>query len=157
MLVVDPERRLSLDQIAEHRWLTLATTAYNDLSPDLSEPPSPLVPSQQLDGVVVTHMLQLPKLTFDEIAESVHQLTFNHIFAIYHLLVDKLSAQHREEQRLQQHLGSTYSRYTLRLSMFLGLNLTQFLGLQTQQTGQHHDWHCRPVRKHSRRRRCRSS
>lgn len=110
MLVVDPERRLSLDQIAQHRWLTLATTAYNDLSPDLSEPPLPLIPSQQLDSVVVTHMLQLPKLTFDEIAESVHQLTFNHIFAIYHLLVDKLSAQHREEQRLQQHLGSTYSR-----------------------------------------------
>lgn len=108
MLVVDPERRYSLDQIASHSWLEESKEeSSSDLIPELTESPSP---SQQLDGAVVTTMLQLPNLTFDEIAESVHQSTFNHIFAIYHLLVDKLSAQHREGQRLQQHLGSSNSR-----------------------------------------------
>lgn len=110
MLVVDPERRLNLEQISRHRWLSLTTAMTADINIDVPDQMT-TVPSQQLDGCVVTHMLKLPQLTFDEIAESVHQQTFNHIFAIYHLLLDKLSLQHHEEQKLQQHLGTAYSRY----------------------------------------------
>lgn len=53
-------------------------------------------------------MLQLPNLTFDEIAESVHQKTFNHIYAIYNLLVDKIQAKRNEQMRLQLHAGLGY-------------------------------------------------
>lgn len=64
-----------------------------------------------LDTTVVNNMLKLPKLTFDEIAESVHQNTFNHIYAIYYLLVDKLLAKRKEQQRLQHHTNLAYSKY----------------------------------------------
>lgn len=111
MLVVDPERRLSLEQISRHRWLTLSTAVPGDVATDHGYQIA-TIPSQQMDNVVVSHMLKLPQLTFDEIAESVHQQTFNHVFAIYHLLTDKLSSQLQEEKRLQHHLGNTYARYS---------------------------------------------
>lgn len=63
-----------------------------------------------LDSTVVNNMLKLPKLTFDEIAESVHNHTFNHIYAIYYLLVDKLLAKRKEQQRLQHHTNLAYSK-----------------------------------------------
>lgn len=98
-------------QIQRHRWMNCAPT------PSPSEAAfeadaaafAAAQQSHQLNAIVVNHMLQLPNLTFDEIAESVHQQTFNHVFAIYHLLVDKLGAQRREEQRLQQHIGASTS------------------------------------------------
>lgn len=108
MLVVDPERRLSLEQISRHRWLSLAPSTGDDVSTDMAEQIAYFreMERHQLDGVVVSHMLKLPQLTFDEIADSVHQQKFNHIFAIYHLLLDKISLHQNEEQRLQQ-----YTRY----------------------------------------------
>lgn len=110
MLVVDPERRLSLEQISHHRWLSVSSGTFGELNTEQADQMKSTLPSQQLDGAVVAHMLKLPQLTFDEIAESVHQQTFNHIYAIYNLLLDKLSLQQHEEQRLQQHLGTTFSR-----------------------------------------------
>lgn len=111
MLVVEPHRRLTLEQISRHRWLHLSPTFPGDLRTERSEPMSNK-PSQQLDSVVVSYMLKLPDLTFDEIAESVNKQKFNHVFAIYHLLLDKINLQHREDQKLQQHLLSgAYSRY----------------------------------------------
>lgn len=64
-----------------------------------------------LNTIVVNNMLKLPKLTFDEIAESVHQHTFNHVYAIYYLLVDKLQAKRKEQQRLQHHATLGYAKY----------------------------------------------
>lgn len=69
-----------------------------------------LTEATNLDSIVVNNMLKLPKLTFDEIAESVHQNTFNHIYAIYYLLVDKLATKRKEQQRLQHHTSLGYSK-----------------------------------------------
>ncbi|KAM8714187.1 hypothetical protein ACLKA7_014342 [Drosophila subpalustris] len=64
----------------------------------------------QLDAVVMTHMLQLPGLTADMIAQSVHEQRFDNIYAIYNLLQDKLLQKRREKQRLQHHSNLVYSR-----------------------------------------------
>lgn len=105
MLVVEPERRLTLKQIAQHRWLSCRPSYLEDTKETLETNES-----SNLDTIVVTHMLQLPNLTFDEIAESVHKNTFNHIYAIYNLLVDKLQAKRREQQRLQHHANLGFGK-----------------------------------------------
>lgn len=107
MLIVEPERRYSLKQISQHRWMSFQPPLVDDFSE-----PTPLEPIEPttLDTTVINNMLKLPKLTFDEIAESVHQNTFNHIYAIYYLLVDKLLAKRKEQQRLQHHTNLAYSK-----------------------------------------------
>lgn len=108
MLVVEPERRYNLKQISHHRWMNcqLANAEEPFLEPVSDEPTT-------LNTVVVTNMLQLPNLTFDEIAESIHNQSFNHIYAIYNLLVDKLQAKRREQQRLQHHTNLAFSKYVV--------------------------------------------
>lgn len=112
MLVVKPERRLTLHQISQHRWMSVHSSTIEETKEINNVEPV------TLDSVVVGHMLQLPNLTFDEIAESVHQNSFNHIYAIYNLLVDKLAKQRKEQQRLQHHAGLAYSRYAKLLNVF---------------------------------------
>lgn len=101
MLVVEPERRFSLLQISQHRWMSPFAGSMEETKQIIS--------SKQvvLDSVVIKHMLELPNLTFDEIADSVNQNSYNHIYAIYNLLVDKLNTKRKEQQRLQHH---AYSR-----------------------------------------------
>lgn len=129
MLVVEPERRYTLKQIIKHRWLSewatelncedeyaasyhssnhsiqrsSSSTSCNSDSANSAVPP-------QLDSVVMTHMLQLPGLTADMIAQSVHEKRFDKIYAIYNLLYDKLQQKRREQQRLQHHANLAYSR-----------------------------------------------
>lgn len=105
MLVVDPLRRYSLKQILQHRWMSCQLSNIEEpfLEPVSDEP-------NILDTVVINNMLQLPSLTYDAIAESIHNHSFNHIYAIYNLLVDKLQAKRREQQRLQHHTNLAYSR-----------------------------------------------
>ena len=104
MLVVEPERRLSLSQILQHRWMSSQSSIIEETKQTIITEPT------TLDTVVITNMLQLPNLTFDEIAESVHQSSFNHIYAIYSLLVDKLHTKRKEQQRLQHHTSLAYSK-----------------------------------------------
>lgn len=104
MLVVEPERRFSLLQISQHCWMSPFAGSMEETKKIISG--KPVV----LDSVVIKHMLELPNLTFDEIAESVHQNSCNHIYAIYNLLVDKLNKKRKEQQRLQHHAGIAYSR-----------------------------------------------
>lgn len=129
MLVVEPEKRFTLKQISQHRWMqcrsssinedccntiTAATPATTTASSTAIGCGSEIISDTQtanLDSIVVNHMLQLPNLTFDEIAESVHQNTFNHIYAIYNLLVDKLQAKRNEQLRLQHHASLGYTKY----------------------------------------------
>ncbi|XP_063632572.1 serine/threonine-protein kinase par-1 [Cydia splendana] len=95
MLVVEPEKRLSLRGVAKHRWLST-----HHAGPG---PPAPIDPSTGActchpAGVaatpsrdtVLSHMLTLPGLTPDLIQQSVQEERFDHISAIYHLLMDKV-------------------------------------------------------------------
>ncbi len=104
MLVVEPERRFSLLQISQHRWMAPFSGSMEETKQIIGG--KPVV----LDSLVIKHMLELPNLTFDEIADSIHQNSYNHIYAIYNLLVDKLSTKRKEQQRLQHHAGIAYSR-----------------------------------------------
>lgn len=79
MLVVEPEKRLSLLQIAKHRWLSNALPV--DTGPEKE---------LQLNKTVIDHMLQLPGLNQSMILQSIKNNSFDHIYAIYNLLVDKL-------------------------------------------------------------------
>ncbi|XP_055621707.1 uncharacterized protein LOC129765419 isoform X3 [Toxorhynchites rutilus septentrionalis] len=105
MLVVEPEKRYTLKQIANHKWLEV----YNAI-PMLDSGSYPITEGANLDTVVMTHMLQLPGLTADMIAQSVHENRFDHIYAIYYLLVDKLKQKRKEKSRLQHHASLAYSR-----------------------------------------------
>lgn len=108
MLVVEPERRLTLNQISSHRWMLLHS-AGNEENTTTKETVISIGPPT-LDSIVIAHMLNLPNLTFDEISESIHSNSFNHVFGIYNLLVDKLELKKKEQQKLQQHAGMAYSR-----------------------------------------------
>lgn len=108
MLIVEPERRYSLKQISHHRWMSFQPPLVDDVT-EMTPLEEPIEPTN-LDTIVVNNMLKLPKLTFDEIAESVHQNTFNHIYAIYYLLVDKLLTKRKEQQRLLHHTNAAYSK-----------------------------------------------
>lgn len=80
MLVVEPEKRFTIVQIEKHKWLADAPPV--DTGPDLE--------MQQLNLTVIEHMLQLPGLTQNMILQSLKGNSFDHIYAIYNLLVDKL-------------------------------------------------------------------
>lgn len=108
MLIVEPEKRYSLKQISQHRWMSCRTKFVDEFKDTtIIESTEPI----NLDTIVVNNMLKLPKLTFDEIADSVHRSTFNHIYAIYYLLIDKLQAKRKEQQRLLHHASLGYSKY----------------------------------------------
>ncbi|XP_062544540.1 serine/threonine-protein kinase SIK3 homolog isoform X2 [Armigeres subalbatus] len=105
MLVVEPEKRYTVKQIANHKWLEM----YNAI-PMLEKASYQPTEGANLDTIVMTHMLQLPGLTADMIAQSVHENRFDHIYAIYYLLVDKLRQKRKEKSRLQHHASLAYSR-----------------------------------------------
>ncbi|XP_053684755.1 uncharacterized protein LOC128734531 [Sabethes cyaneus] len=105
MLVVEPEKRYTLKQIGNHKWLEMYNTV-----PILETGSYQQAESANLDTIVMTHMLQLPGLTADMIAQSVHENRFDHIYAIYYLLVDKLKQKRKEKSRLQHHASLAYSR-----------------------------------------------
>jgi len=127
MLVVEPDRRYTVKQIIKHRWLSewqsemleeerFEATSFAPGSGTVSKSASTSSLGSvadsppQLDSVVMTHMLQLPGLTADMIAQSVHEQRFDNIYAIYNLLQDKLQQKRRENQRLQHHASLAYSR-----------------------------------------------
>lgn len=128
MLVVEPERRYTLKQIIKHRWLSdwvvevenqcrqliqpyvtqsnslmqnTGSNIYNMATSYKSNSQATSVPN--LDSVVMSHMLQLPGLTADKIAQSVHENRFDNIYAVYYLLYDKLQEKRKECQKIQQH------------------------------------------------------
>lgn len=97
MLVVEPERRYSLMHISKHKWLT----RYNLINLTELNDRLTFADTKNLNTVVVNHMLQIPGLTADLVAQSVHESRFDHIYAIYHLLCDKLEEKRKEQTKLQ--------------------------------------------------------
>ncbi|XP_018795926.1 PREDICTED: uncharacterized protein LOC108973260 isoform X1 [Bactrocera latifrons] len=136
MLVVEPDRRYTLKQIIKHRWLSDWAAELNDISDsiggcssgtnaaaytqqaesnslvqgdtNISIHPHGSVAVANLDTEIMRNMLQLPGLTADMIAESVHNQRFDNIYAIYNLLADKLQQKRREHHRMQHQ--AVYSR-----------------------------------------------
>lgn len=91
MLVVDADRRLTISQIVKHRWLSDAPPVDTGPERDI-----------QLNKTVIDHMLQLPNLNHNMIMQSLKNNSFDHIYAIYNLLLDKLHQRTLNFQRVQR-------------------------------------------------------
>ncbi|KAH0951990.1 hypothetical protein HN011_005435 [Eciton burchellii] len=88
MLVVEPERRLSISQILSHSWMNgdrAVELEPGGCNPDMNVPP-------QLNQLVIESMLRLPGLSADTLLQAIKGNTFDHISAIYNLLVDRLES-----------------------------------------------------------------
>lgn len=85
MLVVEPERRLSISQILLHPWMcgdNAKESKSGRTSPEISPP--------QINQLVIESMLRLPGLSHDTLLQSVQGNAFDHVSAIYNLLADRL-------------------------------------------------------------------
>ncbi|XP_076640385.1 serine/threonine-protein kinase SIK3 isoform X2 [Colletes latitarsis] len=85
MLVVEPERRLSISQILAHSWMG----GDGVTEPEPGGCNSENVPLQ-LNQLVIENMLRLPGLSADTLLKAVQGNAFDHVSAIYNLLVDQL-------------------------------------------------------------------
>ncbi|XP_014478530.1 PREDICTED: serine/threonine-protein kinase SIK2-like, partial [Dinoponera quadriceps] len=86
MLVVEPERRLSISQILGHSWMGgdgIVELEPGGCNPDVSVP-------SQLNQLVIENMLRLPGLSADTLLQAINGNAFDHVSAIYNLLVDRL-------------------------------------------------------------------
>lgn len=86
MLVVEPERRLSITQIFTHPWMSGDGITEPEPGGCNSEPPPP----PQLNQLVIEHMLRLPGLSADTLLQAIQGNAFDHVSAIYNLLADQL-------------------------------------------------------------------
>ncbi|XP_011635255.1 serine/threonine-protein kinase SIK3-like isoform X2 [Pogonomyrmex barbatus] len=86
MLVVEPDRRLSISQILEHSWM--GEDGVIELEPGGCNPDVSLSPP--LNQLVIENMLRLPGLSADTLLQAIKGNTFDHVSAIYNLLVDRL-------------------------------------------------------------------
>ncbi|XP_072948683.1 uncharacterized protein Sik3 [Epargyreus clarus] len=96
MLVVEPEKRLSLRGVARHRWLQAHQPSHYDASSGACACHAGGAARGEgaaHDAVLAT-MLTLPGLTHRHVQQSVQEERFDHISAIYHLLMDKLQQRH---------------------------------------------------------------
>lgn len=85
MLVVEPERRLSISQILLHPWM-----CGDNVKESKSGRTSPEIASPQINQIVIESMLRLPGLSADTLLQSVQGNAFDHVSAIYNLLADRL-------------------------------------------------------------------
>ncbi|XP_033210987.1 serine/threonine-protein kinase SIK3-like isoform X3 [Belonocnema kinseyi] len=85
MLVVEPERRLSISQILVHPWMGGDVASESE-----SGRASPEIIIPQINQVVIESMLRLPGLSADTLLQSVQGNAFDHVSAIYNLLADRL-------------------------------------------------------------------
>lgn len=100
MLVVEPERRLSISQILVHPWMGSHTTIEPEPEGDNGCPPE-IVTNPPLNQLVIETMLTLPGLNLDELLQAVQGSAFNHISAIYNLLCDQLENAVTSVPRIQ--------------------------------------------------------
>ncbi|XP_050686074.1 serine/threonine-protein kinase SIK2-like isoform X4 [Eriocheir sinensis] len=92
MLQVDPERRISIERIMQHRWITsesLDSKIKEILQKYNCDDCNRLPPDNEQ---VLDHMTQIiPNLDREQILQCVHGMKFDHISAIYHLLEEQVA------------------------------------------------------------------
>ncbi|XP_045487242.1 serine/threonine-protein kinase par-1 isoform X1 [Pieris rapae] len=111
MLVVEPDRRLTLRAVGRHRWLRTHCNTLNAQTYELSDGHCAchVGVNDTSNGAssALAQMLALPGLTHEIIQQSVEEERFDHISAIYHLLVDKHTQKEDTAQidSLESNLG----------------------------------------------------
>ncbi|XP_066593038.1 serine/threonine-protein kinase SIK3-like [Prorops nasuta] len=86
MLVVEPDRRLNITQILAHSWM--GGDGITEPEPGGCSPETHVQP--QINQLVLENMLRLPGLSADTLLQAVQNNAFDHVSAIYNLLVDRL-------------------------------------------------------------------
>nr|XP_034827745.1 serine/threonine-protein kinase par-1-like [Maniola hyperantus] len=117
MLVVEPERRLTLRGVARHRWLAAHQPGPGP-GRDAAAGACACHPAAPADGAadgarhdaVLARMVALPGLTHHHIQQSVQEERFDHVAAIYHLLMDKLQLKDESAEMDRDSLDSTTGR-----------------------------------------------
>ncbi|XP_045770774.1 serine/threonine-protein kinase par-1-like [Maniola jurtina] len=117
MLVVEPERRLTLRGVARHRWLAAHQPGPGP-GRDAAAGACACHPAEPADGAadgarhdaVLARMVTLPGLTHHHIQQSVQEERFDHVAAIYHLLMDKLQLKDESAEMDRDSLDSTTGR-----------------------------------------------
>ncbi|GAB6027427.1 hypothetical protein CHUAL_001693 [Chamberlinius hualienensis] len=92
MLVVDPDKRVNIQQVLKHKWILMGgedaefDQVLNEYNYNNEE-------EELINQGIVDHMLKLQGMENEMIRESVKKRMFDHISAMYHLFVDKLKRQ----------------------------------------------------------------
>ncbi|KAG8195836.1 hypothetical protein JTE90_008531 [Oedothorax gibbosus] len=95
MLIVDPAKRLSIDQILKHKWVTQETDPVFDSTLQKFSLSAEVTEEEPICDVVVDYMLQLPAFKREDIVCSVKENKFDQYSAMYHLLLEKIKLHQR--------------------------------------------------------------
>ncbi|XP_057378466.1 serine/threonine-protein kinase SIK3-like isoform X2 [Daphnia carinata] len=109
MLIVDPDRRLSIPQILQHRWLIMDDDGR--AGPDKSSEVNGDLPTADdhisVNESIVDTMLKIPGLDREIILKSVQERRFDPISAVYHLLDDTSVAKSNSSSNITNDLTHT--------------------------------------------------
>ncbi|XP_035206151.1 serine/threonine-protein kinase SIK3-like isoform X2 [Stegodyphus dumicola] len=95
MLVVDPAKRLTIDQIIKHKWITQEPDEQFERTLKKYSIDSKVEEEEPLCEVVIDYMLQLPAFKREDIVSSVKENKFDQYSAMYHLLLEKIKTHQR--------------------------------------------------------------
>ncbi|KAK3097997.1 hypothetical protein FSP39_015178 [Pinctada imbricata] len=91
MLTVDPAKRITIDQILNHRWMKQGEEdpEFEEMLYEYNRPSDVDPDVENLNELILSHIESL-RLDRDKAEESVRNQAYDHHSAVYHLLLDKL-------------------------------------------------------------------
>ncbi|XP_006812753.1 LOW QUALITY PROTEIN: serine/threonine-protein kinase SIK3-like [Saccoglossus kowalevskii] len=107
MLVLDPKKRITIDQVVSHKWMNMneSDPTFDQLILDSSNQ-SHLEPVEDpISELVIEHMVHL-RFDKERILKSLDVKSYDHHSAVYHLLLDKLK-RHQKSAMLSTATTST--------------------------------------------------
>lgn len=109
MLVVDPEKRYTLEQIKKHKWMKEESNN-SEVTTILEKNNNAINEIDTINNVLVEYMEQMCGFTQKEIIQSVKGKHFDNISALYYLLQEKISTQHKNHGNTTQSVMSQPQR-----------------------------------------------
>ncbi|XP_055943758.1 serine/threonine-protein kinase SIK3-like isoform X2 [Argiope bruennichi] len=95
MLIVDPAKRLTLDQIIKHKWIIQEPDEEFGRTLKKYSVSNKVEEEEPICEVVIDYMLQLPAFKREDIVCSVKENKFDQYSAMYHLLLEKIKTHQR--------------------------------------------------------------
>nr|CAB3266072.1 serine/threonine-protein kinase SIK2 [Phallusia mammillata] len=121
MLVVNPKKRLTISQIKKHKWMQVFA-AKPEISLQKIDSTAPRVAGMPEFNEHILKLVQSLGIDRQKTLESLRNSTYDHLYAIYHLLVDRLK-QHRTSFPLE---ARTYDASKRRPSHIADQTLSKF-------------------------------
>ncbi|XP_065559798.1 serine/threonine-protein kinase SIK3-like isoform X2 [Artemia franciscana] len=96
MLVVNPEKRISLSHMVQHKWMIgkAEEVAKYHLEMEASQEPV----QEPINEHVIEHMMQLPGVEREAVVHSILANRYDNLSAIYYLLMEKLRESSKSEE-----------------------------------------------------------